>query len=50
MDKKNVTRKELTFAVAEKLGIPQRDSAGIVDIFFSVLREKLSNGESIKMR
>jgi integration host factor subunit alpha len=46
---KNLTRKELASAVNEKLGISQRNSSEIVDTVFSVLRETLNDGESVKL-
>ncbi|MDD2466837.1 MAG: integration host factor subunit alpha [Desulfobulbus sp.] len=46
---KNVTRKELSLSVTEKLGLPQRSAALIVDTIFATLRDTLINGESIKL-
>ena len=45
----NVTRKELAVAVNEQLGISQRNSSDIVDTIFSVLKESLVEGESVKL-
>jgi integration host factor subunit alpha len=45
----NVTRKELAVAVNEQLGISQRNSSDIVDTVFSVLKDTLVNGESVKL-
>ena len=45
----NVTRKELAVAVHDKLGISQRNSSEIVDTVFSVLKESLVSGESVKL-
>ena len=49
MEKRNVTRKELATAINEKLGVSLRDSAGLVDAFFSVLKDNLVEGKSIKI-
>jgi integration host factor subunit alpha len=49
MKKNNVTRKELAIAVTEKLGIPQRNAAEIVDSVFATLKDTLINGKSIKL-
>jgi len=49
MNKKNVTRKKLATSVTEKLGISQRNAAGIVDTVFAALKDTLVNGESIKL-
>ena len=49
MNKKNVTRKELATSVTEKLDIPQRNAAEIVDTVFAALKDTLVNGESIKL-
>lgn len=46
---KNLTRKELAAAVNEKLGISQRNSSEIVDTVFSVLKDTLKDGESVKL-
>ena len=45
----NVTRKELAVAVHDQLGISQRNSSDIVDSVFSVLKDTLVNGESVKL-
>ena len=45
----NVTRKELAIAVHDQLGISQRNSSDIVDSVFSVLKDTLVNGESVKL-
>ena len=45
----NVTRKELAVAVNEQLGISQRNSSDIVDTVFSVLKDTLVQGESVKL-
>lgn len=45
----NVTRKELAVAVHDQLGISQRNSSDIVDTVFSVLKDTLVDGESIKL-
>jgi len=49
MNKKNVTRKELSVSINNKLGVSQRNAAEIVDSVFDVLKETLVNGESIKL-
>ena len=49
MNAKNVTRKELAISITEKLGIPQRNAAEIVDAVFAALKNTLVNGESIKL-
>lgn len=46
---KNVTRKELAVAVNENLGVSHRNSSEIVDTVFSVLKDTLIGGESIKL-
>ena len=45
----NVTRKELAVTVHDKLGISQRNSSDIVDTVFSVLKDSLIGGESVKL-
>ena len=45
----NVTRKELAVAVNEQLGLSQRSSSDIVDTVFSVLKDALVEGESVKL-
>ena len=45
----NVTRKELAVAVNDQLGVSQRNSSEIVDTVFSVLKDTLVNGESVKL-
>ena len=49
MNEKNVTRKELSLAIHEKLGVSQRNAAEFVDTVFSTLKNTLTNGESIKL-
>nr|WP_321464274.1 integration host factor subunit alpha [uncultured Desulfobulbus sp.] len=49
MNKRNVTRRELTAVVSEKTGITQKNSSKIVDTFFSTLKKILISGESIKL-
>lgn len=49
MRKRNVTRKELAIAVNEKLGVSQRNAAEIVDTVFSVMKDVMVEGESIKL-
>lgn len=45
----NVTRKELAVAVHEQLGISQRNSSDIVDTVFTVLKDALVEGDSVKL-
>jgi len=49
MKKKNVTRKELAISVYEKLGVSQRNAAEIVDTVFTVMKNTMIAGESIKL-
>lgn len=49
MKKKNVTRKELATAVNEKLGLSQRSAAEIVDTVFTVMKNTMIDGESVKL-
>lgn len=49
MKKKNVTRKELSLAVNEKLGLSQRNSSEMIDTIFAAMKETLVSGESIKL-
>lgn len=49
MKKKNVTRKELAASINEQLGISQRNASDLVDRVFSVMKETLISGESIKL-
>ena len=49
MNHMNLTRKELALSIAERLGIPQRSAATIVDTFFETLKNTLVQGESIKL-
>ena len=49
MRKKNVTRKELSISVNEKLGVTQRNAAEIVDTVFAVMKNTMVAGESIKL-
>ncbi len=45
----NVTRKELALTIADRLQIPQRSAAEIVDKVFSVMKETMVAGESVKL-
>ncbi len=47
--KKNVTRKELSLAVNEKLGLSLRNSSEMVDTIFATMKETLVGGESLKL-
>ena len=49
MNIKNVTRKELATSLNEKLGISHRNASEIVDTVFSILKNTLIRGESIKL-
>lgn len=49
MNRPNVTRKELALSIAEKMGIPQRGAAHIVDTIFATLKDALIHGESVKL-
>ena len=49
MKKENVTRKELAISVNEKLGLSQRNAAEIVDTVFSVMKDTMVAGESVKL-
>jgi len=49
MKKKNVTRKELTISINEKLGVSQRNAAEIVDTVFATLKNTIVGGESVKL-
>jgi len=49
MKKKNVTRKELAISVYEKLGVSQRNAAKIVDSVFTVMKNTMIVGESVKL-
>ncbi|MCI5146585.1 MAG: integration host factor subunit alpha [Candidatus Electrothrix sp. AR3] len=45
----NVTRKELSLSINEKLGISQRNAAKMVDTIFASMKETLVSGESLKL-
>jgi integration host factor subunit alpha len=45
----NVTRKELSILINEKLGISQRNAAKMVDTIFAAMKDTLVNGESLKL-
>ena len=45
----NVTRKELALTIADRLQISQRSAAEIVDKVFSVMKETMVAGESVKL-
>jgi len=49
MKKKNVTRKELAISVHDRLSISQRNAAEIVDSVFTVMKNTMIAGESIKL-
>ncbi|WP_417912139.1 integration host factor subunit alpha [Candidatus Electronema sp. TJ] len=48
-DKGNVTRKELSLSINERLGISQRNAAKMVDTIFAAMKDTLVNGESLKL-
>lgn len=48
-DKGNVTRKELSISINERLGISQRNAAKMVDTIFAAMKDTLVNGESLKL-
>ena len=45
----NVTRKELALTIADRLQFSQRSAAEIVDKVFSVMKETMVAGESVKL-
>jgi integration host factor subunit alpha len=47
--KGNVTRKELSLSLNEKLGLSQRNAAKMVDSIFAAMKNTLVNGESLKL-
>ena len=47
--KGNVTRKELSISINEKLGISQRNAAKMVDTIFEAMKDTLVSGESLKL-
>jgi integration host factor subunit alpha len=49
VQKGNVTRKELSLSLNEKLGISQRNAAKMVDTIFAAMKGTLVNGESLKL-
>jgi integration host factor subunit alpha len=49
VQKGNVTRKELSLSINEKLGISQRNAAKMVDTIFAAMKDTLVNGESLKL-
>jgi integration host factor subunit alpha len=49
VDKGNVTRKELSISINERLGISQRNAAKMVDTIFAAMKDTLVNGESLKL-
>lgn len=48
-DNGNLTRKDLTDSLTEKLGISQSSCSQIVDTFLNKMKETMENGESIKL-
>lgn len=48
-EKGNVTRKELSLSINERLGISQRNAAKMVDTIFAAMKDTLVNGESLKL-
>jgi integration host factor subunit alpha len=49
MDKSNLTRKELSEAVANQLGYPRSTCADIVDSILGSMKSSLTSGEPIKI-
>ena len=49
IEKGNVTRKELSLSINERLGISQRNAAKMVDTIFAAMKDTLVNGESLKL-
>ena len=49
IQKGNVTRKELSLSLNERLGISQRNAAKMVDTIFAAMKDTLVNGESLKL-
>jgi integration host factor subunit alpha len=44
-----MTKKELADVIHRKIGLSKRESAEIVEFFFEIVKEKLNNGEGIKI-
>ncbi len=44
-----MTKKELADVIYTRIGLSKRESAEIVEFFFEMAKEKLSNGEGIKI-
>ena len=44
-----VTRRDLTEAVCDEMGLVHRDAAELVDGFFEAIAERLSAGEEVKI-
>lgn len=44
-----MTKKELADIIHVKIGLSRRESAEIVEFFFETVKEKLANGEGIKI-
>jgi len=49
MKSNNLTRRELALAINQELGISQRHAAEIVDTVFATMKDKLIEGESLKL-
>jgi len=49
MSNKNLTRKELSETINNKLGYPKSSCTKLVDAFLSSMKSTLINGESIKL-
>ena len=47
--KENLTRKELSQTINDKLGISQRSAGELVDLVFSTLKQTLLEEESVKL-
>ncbi len=44
-----MTKKELADVIHRKIGLSKREAAEIVEFFFETVKEKLKNGEGIKI-
>jgi len=44
-----MTKKELADVIHTRIGLSKRESAEIVEFFFEMAKEKLANGEGIKI-
>lgn len=44
-----MTKADIVEAVYRQIGLPKKEAATIVDTVFEVIRERLENGESVKI-